>query len=343
MGAIESHLPQIWLFIIGFFLLYYAINDGADLGVGIMSLATPDERERSILMGSIGSIWHDNQTWLVLLGGMLFGPFLLFYSIILPALYIPILLMLFGLALRGVSFVFRANSRRPVIWSRCFGVGSLIVTIAQGFALGGLLSGLDVQQGVFRGSVMGWINPFSFLVALGVLCGYVMLGANYLIFKTTGTIQARGYRYSLVASLLTLAVSLLVHVFTAARYPQVVRKLITPPHIYYGPVVMVLAAFCFVMLFVSLGRKRELAPALWNAGIILLSFIGLSLGMYPDMIPNVISSPITVHAAAASKDTLEFMLEAMAVTLPIILIYTIYKHLVFRGKTVEASYRSEDE
>ncbi len=343
MGAIESHLPEIWLFIIGFFLLYYAINDGADLGVGIISLATTDERERSIMMGSIGSIWADNQTWLVLLGGMLFGAFPVFYSVILPALYIPVLLMLSGLGFRGVAFVFRANSPHPAIWSRCFGVGSLIITLAQGFALGGLLSGLDVQQGVFRGSVMGWINPFSFLIALGVLCGYVMLGANYLIFKTVGPVQARGYRYSLTASLLTLGVSLLVHVFIDARYPQMVRKLTTPPDIYYVPVVTFLAAFCFVMLFVSLRRKRELAPLLWNAGIILFSFIGLSLGMYPDMIPNVISSPVTVHAAAASKDTLEFMLEAMAVTLPIILIYTIYKHWVFRGKTVDASYHGEGE
>jgi cytochrome d ubiquinol oxidase subunit II len=341
MGAIESHLPQIWLFIIGFFLLYYAINDGADLGVGIISLATPDERERSIMMGSIGSIWADNQSWLVVLGGMLFGAFPIFYSVILPALYIPILLMLAGLGFRGVAFVFRANSRHPAVWSRCFGVGSLIVTLAQGFALGGLLGGLDVQQGVFRGSVMGWINPFTFLIALGVLCGYVMLGANYLVFKTVGPIQARGYRYSLAASLLTLGVSLLVHVFIDARYPQMVRKLTTPPDIYYVPVAMVLAAFCFVMLFVSLLRKRELAPLLWNAGIILFSFIGLSLGIYPDMVPNVISSPVTVNAAAASKDTLEFMLEAMAVTLPIILIYTIYKHWVFRGKTLEAPYGGE--
>ena len=338
MGAIESHLPEIWLFIIGFFLLYYAINDGADLGVGIISLVSPDERERSIIMGSIGSIWSDNQSWLVVLGGMLFGAFPLFYSIILPALYLPVVLMLFGLVLRGVSFVFRANSRHPATWSRCFGVGSLIVTLAQGFALGGLLSGLDVQQTVFRGSVTGWINPFSFLVALGVLCGYVMLGANYLIFKTAGSIQARSYRYSLIASLLTLSVSLLVHVFTAERYPQIVRKLITSPDIYYVPVSLGLAAFCFVMLFMSLHRRRELAPWLWNAGIILFSFIGLSLGMYPDMVPNVISSPVTVNAAAASEGTLEFMLEAMAVTLPVILIYTVYKHWVFRGKTEEASY-----
>ena len=262
MGMMDSLLPQIWLFIIGFFLLYYAINDGADLGVGIISLATRNEGERSILMESIDSIWHDNQTWLVVLGGMLFSAFPIFYSIILPALYIPVLLMLFGLALRGVSFVFRANSRRPGIWSRSFGVGSLIVTLAQGFALGGLLSGLDVQQGVFRGSVMSWVNPFSSLVALGVLCGYVMLGANYLIFKTTGPIQARSYRYSFIVSLLTLCVSLLVHLFIAARYPQMIRKLTTPPDVYYYPVVHVLAAFCFLMLFVSLVRKRELAPVL---------------------------------------------------------------------------------
>lgn len=343
MGAIESHLPEIWLFIIGFFLLYYAVNDGADLGIGIISLATKDESERGIIMGSIGSIWHDNQTWLVLLGGMVFGAFPLFYGVLLSALYIPILAMLFGLVFRGVSFEFRENSSHPAIWSRCFGAGSLIVTLAQGFALGGLLGGLDVQEGVFRGSVLSWVNPFSCLVALGVLCGYVMLGANYLVFKTSGPIQARGYRYSYAASLLTLGVSLLVHYFTAARYPQMVRKLLSPPEVYYVPVFLVLAAVCFVMLFVSLHRKRELAPLLWNAGIILFSFIGLSLGMYPDMIPNVISSPLTVHAAAASKDTLEFMLEVMSVLIPVILVYTVYKHRIFRGKVTEASYTGDNE
>ncbi|HOI94075.1 MAG TPA: cytochrome d ubiquinol oxidase subunit II [Syntrophobacter fumaroxidans] len=343
MGAIESHLPEIWLTIIGFFLLYYAINDGADLGVGIISLAATDERERGLIMGSIGSIWHDNQTWLVLLGGMLFGAFPLFYGVLLSALYVPILCMLFGLVFRGVSFEFRENSRHPAVWSRCFGVGSLIVTLSQGFALGGLLSGLDVREGVFRGSVLGWANPFSCLVALGVLCGYVMLGSNWLVFKTVGPIQARSYRTSLAASLMTLGISILVHFFTAAKYPQMVRKLTTLPEAYSVAVFPVLAAFCFVMLFVSLRRKRELAPLLWNAGIILFSFIGLSLGMYPDMIPNVVSSAVTVHAAAASKDTLEFMLQVTSVLLPVILVYTGYKHRIFQGKVITEAYTGKDE
>lgn len=342
MEAIEPYLPEIWLVIIGFFLLYYAVSDGFDLGAGIISLGT-DEEERGFIMGAISSIWHDNQTWLVLLGGMLFGAFPLFYGLVLSSLYIPILAMLFGLMFRGVSFEFRENSSRPAIWSRCFGLGSLVVTLAQGFALGGLLSGLQVQNGVFTGSVWGWFNPFSCVVSLGVLCGYTMLGANYLIFKTEGRMQIVSYRISGITSVLTLTISIIVHFLAAKRYPGIVQKLMTPPDVYYVSALLVLGAFCFVMLFLSLRSRRGITPLFWNVGIILFSFAGLSVGMYPDMIPNVISSPITVRNAAASPQTLEFMLVVMIVLIPVILIYTGYKHRVFRGKVIEPGQTDREE
>ncbi len=337
MQFLEPYLPEVWLFIIGFFLLYYAVSDGFDLGVGIISLGA-DEEERGFIMGAISSVWHDNQTWLVLLGGMLFGAFPLFYGIVLSSLYIPILAMLFGLMFRGVAFEFRENSTHPAVWSRCFGLGSLVVAVAQGFALGGLLGGLEVENGGFSGSVWGWFNPFSCVVALGVICGYTMLGANYLIFKTSGRMQNVSYRISGFASILTLIISLIVHFLAAAKYPNLVDKLMSPPGVYTISALLALAVFCFIMLFAGLKRRREATPLLCNIGIILFSFAGLSLGMYPDMIPNVISSPITVRRAAASPQTLEFMLVVMIVLIPVILAYTGYKHRVFRGKVVEPEY-----
>jgi cytochrome d ubiquinol oxidase subunit II len=338
MSWLEPSLPLIWLFIIGFFLLYYAVADGFDLGVGIISLFARSEQERSLMMGSMASIWHDNQTWLVLLGGMLFGAFPLFYSLVLASLYIPILLILFGLIFRGVAMEFREHSRYKYLWGLSFGIGSFIITIAQGFALGGLLGGLPIQDGKFTGSVWAWLTPYSAVTAFGVLCGYTMLGANYLILKTEGEIQQRSYRISLVASVLTLMVAVTVHLWTTARYPYMAQRWTTTPSLYYVAGFLLLAVIAFGMFFISLHKRREHAPLFWNVAIILFSFISLSTGLYPHMIPNVIASPITVQRAAASPKTLMFMLTVMVVLIPVILTYTSYKHRVFRGKVTLTDY-----
>jgi cytochrome bd ubiquinol oxidase subunit II len=238
-----------------------------------------------------------------------------------------------------VSFEFREHSHRHKwFWGLAFGWGSLITTVAQGFALGGLLGGLQIENGHFVGSAWGWLNPFSMLVVVGVLFGYVMLGANYLILKTTGEIQQRSYRYSLVASWVTFLISVGVHVSVVLRYPNVVEKWNSVGDAYVMGGLLLASLFSFVMLFVSLWKRYETMPLFWNIAIILFSFTGLSAALYPHMIPNVISSPITVQKAAASPKTLEFMLFAMAVLLPVILTYTVYKYRVFRGKVTVEGY-----
>ena len=123
MEWLDAHVAQIWFLIIGFLVLYYAVADGIDLGIGIIALSTRDEEKRGIMMASLQSIWQENQTWLVVLGGMLFGAFPLFYSVALSAFYVPIVVMLFGLIFRGLAFEFRDSSKRPSLWSLSFGVG----------------------------------------------------------------------------------------------------------------------------------------------------------------------------------------------------------------------------
>jgi cytochrome bd ubiquinol oxidase subunit II len=338
-GAVETILADIWLFLIGFFLLYYAVSDGSDLGIGIISLFAGTDRGRSLLMASIASTWHDNQTWLVLLGGMLFGAFPVFYSLVLSSLYIPITAMLFGLVFRGVAFEFREHSQtHKRVWGISFGLGSLLVTLAQGFALGGLLGGLESENGRFTGSVWGWLHPYGALVASGVLFGYVMLGANYLILKTEGTTQQESFRWSWASSLTTLFISAAVHLATAARYPFLVEKYAQFPAALLIWTPALLATASFAMLLLSLKRRSERGPLLFNILVILFSFAALSAGMYPNMIPNVIASPVTVQAAAASPKTLTFMLAMALVLIPLILAYTAYKHRIFKGKVRESSY-----
>lgn len=335
----QANLADIWLFLIGFFLLYYAVADGFDIGVGIISLFAENDKERGLLMATLAGIWHDNQTWLVMLGGMLFGAFPLFYSLVLSALYIPILVMLFGLIFRGVSFEFRENSTdHKFFWGISFGFGSLLIALAQGFALGGLLGGLQIEGGRFTGNVWGWLHPYSGLIAAGVVFGYVMLGANFLIMKTEGNTQNKSYREAWAASAVTLAISLAVHAWTLAVNPFVARKILTFPENSFILFFMLLAAASFLMYFRSLHRRYEKAPMTWNIAVILFSFVALSISMYPNMIPNMISSPVTVQAAAASGPTLWFMLAAIVILLPVILAYTAYKHRVFAGKVRRDEY-----
>jgi cytochrome d ubiquinol oxidase subunit II len=343
VDLIEPFLADIWLFLIGFFLLYYAITDGSDLGVGIISLFSKEEEERALLMASIRNTWHGNQTWLVILGGMLFGAFPLFYGLVLSALYIPIVIMLFGLVFRGVSFEFHEYARHKIDWGLSFSLGSLIATLGQGFALGGLLSGLHIENRQFVGSVWGWMNPFSLVITAGVVLGYIMLGANYLIMKTENELQHRSYRISLVSSLCTAAVSVVVHVWTIYRYPAVLRKWSAMPDVFYVAAFPFLAVVAFFMLLLSLWRHREVAPTIWNAVIVLFSFIGLSISMYPGMIPQVVSPAITVGDAAASPPTLMFMLVVTAVLIPVILTYTAYEFWVFHGKVEKGGYSGEQQ
>jgi cytochrome d ubiquinol oxidase subunit II len=337
MEIINANLATIWLVLIGFFLLYYALSDGADLGIGIMTLFTLKRERKEEMMQTIETIWHGNQTWLVILGGMLFGAFPLFYSIVLSALYIPFILMLFGFIFRGVAFEFHAEAKHKSVWLFSFGLGSLMATLGQGFALGGLLGGIDVKAESFAGTPADWINWYSFFATLGVVFGYIMLGANLLIARTTGEIQRRSYRTARLSAVLTLVFSAVVYIGTTMLHPQMAEKWRAwPPSLLY--LFSLLTVVSFFMYFQSLGQSRQLAPLIWNWCILIFSFVGLSIGLYPGMIPSVDATSLTVSEVAASDTTLRFMLVVMVVLLPIILTYTTYSYWIFRGKTSGAGY-----
>ena len=334
MEFLSPYLDDIWLLHMAFFLLAYAISDGVDLGVGMISLLSSSDAERELLMGTLKSNWHGNQTWLIILAGMLFGAFPMFYAIVFSAMYIPILIMLFGLVIRGVSFEFSGHSKNPRRWLVSFGIGSLIAATAQGFALGGLLSGrIHVQGGAYVGGGFDWLDPFAMVVTAGVLMGYAMLGASYLIMKTKGKTQEKSYRYAFRFAVPVAAISLCVHVWTLIRYPYILRKWTEFPYFFYMGGLAVLSVAAFFLFLISLFRHREKALMIWNALLVVFSFTALSVGFYPYMIPGIEGTSITVSEAATSEDTLLFMLVVSAIFVPIILAYTTYEYWVFRGKT----------
>ncbi|MDD5266304.1 MAG: cytochrome d ubiquinol oxidase subunit II [Methylococcales bacterium] len=325
---VHNLLANIWFFIIGLMLFLYVVLDGFDLGVGILSLFTRDDNHRTIMMKSLESIWDANETWLVLLGGALFGAFPLVYAIALQALYIPVMVMLFALIFRGVAFEFSHHARNKAPWIMVFGCSSLMAGLAQGIAFGGLISGLGINEGAYRGNIWGWFTPFSALVSLGVVSGYSLLGATYLMIKTEGAIQRISIAQAYVAAVLEIVVLITVVIWAASLNPYFAARWADNETGDYLDFFLVLATFAFIMLMRALWMRFELRAFLWSVIISLASLTAVTIGYYPYMIPSSIS---LIHGASSSR-TLIFMLSTIGLLIPVMLIYSSYQYLVFRGK-----------
>jgi cytochrome bd ubiquinol oxidase subunit II len=332
MEALEHFLPQVWFVILGLFLFLYITLDGFDLGVGILSLTASSEERRSILMTSLGNVWDANETWLVLMGGALFGAFPLAYATVLNALYIPASIMIGGLILRAIAFEFRENAERKLPWNIAFGVGSFLAALGQGFALGTVFEGIQVDDaGHFVGGLWDWLNWRSLLVALTLIQGYVLIGSTYLIMKTTGTLQEHHYKTAKLATWTTLLGAIFITVSTPIFYEQVRSRLFDPPMVYLFATIPILGILLVAALYGSLQNHKERQPLVWTILIFLLSFLGLGLIIFPYIIPP----KITIYQAAASPSALVFMITFIGVLIPIMLFYNIYNYVVFRGKVTE--------
>ncbi|MCO6441765.1 MAG: cytochrome d ubiquinol oxidase subunit II [Nitrococcus mobilis] len=332
-GGVHAFLAEIWFGLLSLILMLYVVLDGFDLGVGMITLGSRNEHELGIMMATLGSIWDGNETWLVLFGGALFGAFPLVYGTVLHGLYVPIMAMIFGLMFRAVAFEFRENARRKRLWDLAFGFGSLLAALAQGLALGAIISGMAIENGRFTGGILSWFGPFTLLVAIGVVSGYSLLGASYLIVKTVGPLQAMSRRIALWTGWLTVAVGMGVSLWTPLRFPYIRAKWLGPD-LFWLMILPIVAGIAFLMFLRSLRRYDEVAPFVWSIVIFAASLIGLAASLFPYMVPP----NVTLYEAAAPSYTLVFMLTGIGLLLPIMLVYNGYQYLVFRGKITEAGY-----
>ncbi|MEA5565908.1 cytochrome d ubiquinol oxidase subunit II [Anabaena sp. UHCC 0399] len=335
METLEYFLPQVWFVILALFLFLYVMLDGFDLGVGILSLTSSDDERRGILMTSLSNIWDANETWLVLMGGGLFGAFPLAYATILNALYIPILVMVFGFIFRGVAFEFRELSRRKFFWNLAFGAGSFTAALGQGFALGAVLKGIKVDEaGHFIGTTWDWFSLPSVLVALTLIQGYVLIGSTYLVWKTTGELQETHYKTAKLAALTTLIGAIFITISTPFIYENARARLFQQPLVYIFAIIPILGVWLIWQLLNSLNRKEERAPFVWTILLFVLSFIGLGLIVFPYIIPP----QITIYEAAADPSSLVIMIIFIGFLIPVMLFYNLYQYIVFRGKVTGNGY-----
>ena len=322
-------LPIIWAFIIAFAVFVYVVMDGFDLGLGILFPLFPAKEDRDIITNTVAPVWDGNETWLVLGGGGLMAAFPLAYSVLLPAIYAPIIAMLIGLMFRGVAFEFRwrTQSKRNR-WDIAFAGGSWLAALAQGIALGAILQGVQVEGRHYAGGWWDWLTPFSLLTGVSLVAGYALLGATWLILKTEGSLRDRAYHlswYLLFAMLLAIAA---VSIATPLLTIQYAQRWFTWPNIVLTAPVPVAVAAVTVLLLKNLAEKRDGWPFPLTLTLFLLSYAGLGISMYPYIVPQ----SITIWQAAAPASSQLFMLVGVAVLVPLILAYTGWAYWVFRGK-----------
>ena len=182
----------IWAGLMAFAVFAYVVLDGFDLGIGLLFPMITDAENKSNAMNSIAPFWDGNETWLVLGGGGLYATFPLAFAIIMPALYVPLIVMLLALIFRGVAFEFRWRAETEAgikRWDLGFTLGSFFAAFAQGIALGALVQGIEVADRAYVGGWWDWLTPFSIVTGLAVVIGYALLGACWLIYKTEHGLQ----------------------------------------------------------------------------------------------------------------------------------------------------------
>jgi cytochrome d ubiquinol oxidase subunit II len=237
--------------------------------------------------------------------------------------------MVVGLILRAVSFEFRENADNKLIWNVTFGVGSFLAALGQGFALGSVFEGIQVDaQGHFSGGIWDWLTWRSLLVALTLIQGYVLIGSTYLILKTTASLQRVYFKTAFIATITTLIGAVFITVSTPILSEQARSQLFTAPLIYIFGAIPLFGLMLVGLLLRSLSRREETTPIIWTFLIFALSFIGLGFVIFPNIIPP----SITIYQAAASPSSLVFMLTFIGFLIPIVLAYNLYNYIVFHGK-----------
>ncbi len=322
-------LAFIWAGLIAFAILAYVILDGFDLGVGILFPLMPTEADKDLAMNTVAPVWDGNETWLVLGGGGLFAVFPMAYAVVMPALYVPIIVMLLALVFRGVAFEFRwRTTRGKFLWDLSFFGGSLIATFAQGVALGAMVQGIEVEGRAYAGGNWDWLTPFSLLTGMALVVGYALLGATWLVMKTEGPVRTVAHRLALWTGGATLALVGLVSVITPFQNPVYLDRWFTFPNALFSalvPASILIVAFVFLK---GLRENRDAWPFLSALALFVLSFIGLGISFYPYMVPP----SLTIWDVAAPNESLWFLLVGALALVPMILAYTAYAYWVFRGK-----------
>ncbi|HZF77334.1 MAG TPA: cytochrome d ubiquinol oxidase subunit II [Acetobacteraceae bacterium] len=330
-------LSLIWAMLLALAVFLYVVMDGFDLGVGILFPAIRGAEDRDLIVNTVAPVWDGNETWLILGGGGLLAVFPLAYAVIMPALYMPVIIMLLALVFRGVSFEmrFRAETvwgRRA--WNRGFWLGSTVAALCQGIMLGAFVQGIRVEGRAYAGGWWDWLSPFSVMTGVALVAGYGLLGACWIVWKTEGELQDQARRLARILGYATLGFIGAVSLAMLFLQPAFVERWFGFPHVLVVWVVPLLVLLLARRMFRALSEAhdgpwwRDALPFACALGLFGLSYLGLGISLWPFAVPP----SVTIWDAAAPEASQAFLLAGAVVLLPLILGYTAYAYWVFRGK-----------
>lgn len=321
-------MVMFWVALLAISILIYLLLDGFDLGVGMLFGLADGEARRDEMLRTIAPVWDGNETWLVVTGVIMWGAFPVVYAMLMPAFYIPVVVMLLGLILRGVAFEFRGKaSRSRRVWDVSFAVGSFAASFMQGAMVGALVEGLQFSNGEYVGGTFGWLTGFSVLCGIGLCFGYALLGVCWLVRKCEGPIRDATRRQIPLLAVAVLAFLVVVFTHALVEHLPILRRWIERPYLFVFPLIGAGAA---AVLATSILRHDDYWPFHMVALIFASAFGTLALSFWPYMIPFV----ITIEEAAAPHASLAFMFWGAGLfVFPLMLLYVAVGYRVFRGKT----------
>ncbi len=330
-------LNAIWFWLIGVLIIGYAILDGFDLGVGVLHLFSRGNDERRVYINAIGPVWDGNEVWLLTGGGALFAAFPVVYATVFSGFYLALMLLLTALIFRAVSMEFRGKLAGPWwqrFWDWAFGLGSLLPALLLGVAFGNILRGIPIDQtGMYTGSFFGLLNPYAILVGLLTVALFTMHGAIYMTLKTDGELHVRMTRWvsgTWIAFIILYIAATVITIFVS-------------PFLFDG---LLQSPFFWILLILLLGFALGI-PVATRAGKFFLAFVASSctiacalglaaLSLFPRLVPSLqgLANSLTVYNASSSPTTLETMLIIALIGMPLVIGYTIFIYVQFKGKVV---------
>jgi len=329
MSNLEYTLPVIWALLIGLSVALYVVLDGFDLGIGILFPFYKSEAERDLAMNSVAPFWDGNETWLVMGGVGLWVAFPIAYAIVLPAVYLPVILMLLALIFRGVAFEFRWVAKpHHRKWDISFAAGSTLAAFSQGVVLGALLQEIRVEGRQFAGGALDWLTPFSLMCGAALVVGYGLLGATWLMMKTGGEVEQHARRMGTVLLFLLLGFIALVSLWTPLHLERIAERWFSVPNFYYLSQVPLATLLLAWLCWRGIRKNRPIMPFASAVGLFLLAYAGLVVSNAPYLIPP----SVTLWQAAAHPSSQVFFLIGTSILMPMILGYTVFVFWIFRGK-----------
>ncbi|GAA2094682.1 cytochrome d ubiquinol oxidase subunit II [Microlunatus panaciterrae] len=321
-------LTTVWFIVIAFLWIGYFVLEGFDFGVGMLvGLLGRDDRERRVLINTIGPVWDGNEVWVLVAGGATFAAFPEWYATLFSGFYLPLLLILVALIIRGVAFEYRGKrpeARWKARWDACIIIGSAVPALLWGVAFGNILRGVPINaDGEYVGGFVNLLNPFALLAGVATCTLFLTHGAVFVALKTDGEIRHRANRFAARIGLAAAAVTVALAVWLNLTEGTPVSWLVSA-----------LAAMSLVGALVANRLGREGWAFIGSAATIALLFVAAFVSLFPDVMPSSLDPAwnLTTTNAASTPYTLRIMTWAAAVGTPVVLVYQAWTYWTFRKR-----------